>query len=80
MSRNLPRKALIAISSFHGAIYPDGHRTGLFYTEALHPFEVLTDAGFRACRLSHFSIAKSAAGRHRAKSAPPGEIRLTLPA
>ena len=46
MSKTLKRKALIAISSFTGAIYPGGHRTGLFYTEALHPFEVLTDAGF----------------------------------
>jgi len=42
----LPRKALIGISSFHGAIYPNGGRTGLFFTEALHPFEVLTQAGF----------------------------------
>jgi putative intracellular protease/amidase len=46
MSKNLPRKALIAISSFNGAIYPGGHKTGLFFTEALHPFEVLTEAGF----------------------------------
>src|ERR1700761_5448041 len=46
MSNHLPRKALISISSFHGAIYPDNHKTGLFYTEALHPFEVLTAAGF----------------------------------
>jgi len=46
MSRNLPRRALISISSFNGAIYPGGHKTGLFYTEALHPFEVLIEAGF----------------------------------
>jgi len=46
MSRNLPRKALISISGFQGAIYPGGRKTGLFYTEALHPFEVLTAAGF----------------------------------
>jgi D-lactate dehydratase len=46
MSNNLPRKALIAISSFQGAIYPDGHKTGLFLVEALHPFEVLVSAGF----------------------------------
>src|SRR5579871_2219291 len=46
MSSNLPRKALISISSFQGAIYPGGRKTGLFYTEALHPFEVLTAAGF----------------------------------
>lgn len=46
MSNNLPRKAIIAISSYTGAIYPDGHKTGLFFVEALHPFEVLTTAGF----------------------------------
>jgi putative intracellular protease/amidase len=46
MPRTLPRKALISISSFNGAIYPNGQRTGLFFTEALHPFEVLTQAGF----------------------------------
>ena len=46
MVKTLPRKALISISSFNGAIYPDGHKTGLFFTEALHPFEVLTQAGF----------------------------------
>src|SRR5215471_2669106 len=46
MPKTLPRKALISISSFSGAIYPGGLKTGLFYTETLHPFEVLTDAGF----------------------------------
>jgi D-lactate dehydratase len=38
MSATLPRKALISISSYYGVIYPDGTKTGLFYTEALHPF------------------------------------------
>jgi D-lactate dehydratase len=42
----LPRKAVIAVSSFNGAIYPNGHKTGLFLTEALHPYEVFTAAGF----------------------------------
>src|ERR1700735_2026665 len=46
MAKTLPRTAIIAISSFNGAIYPDGHKTGLFFTEALHPFEVLVAAGF----------------------------------
>src|SRR5215468_7608422 len=46
MSKALPRKAVIAISSFNGAIYPGGRKTGLFLTEALHPFEVLVAAGF----------------------------------
>ena len=46
MPQKLPRKALIAVSSFNGAIYPDGHKTGVFFVEALHPYEVLTAAGF----------------------------------
>jgi D-lactate dehydratase len=46
MANTLPRKALISIRSFYGAISPNGHKTGLFFTEALHPFEVLTQAGF----------------------------------
>ena len=40
------RKALISITSYHGVIYPDGTKTGLFYTEAFHPYEVLTQAGY----------------------------------
>ncbi|MUL47239.1 molecular chaperone Hsp31 [Mycobacterium sp. CBMA293] len=46
MTAPLARKALISISSYYGVIYPDGTKTGLFYTEALHPFEVFTKAGF----------------------------------
>ena len=46
MSKGLPRKAVIAVSSFNGAIYPGGHKTGVFFVEGLHPYEVLTSAGF----------------------------------
>jgi putative intracellular protease/amidase len=46
MSKPNSRKALISITSYHGVIYPDGTKTGLFYTEAFHPYEVLTKAGF----------------------------------
>ena len=46
MAKKLPRKALVAVSSFNGAIYPGGHKTGVFFVEALHPYEVLTAAGF----------------------------------
>ena len=46
MPTKLPRRALIAVSSFNGAIYPGGHKTGVFFVEALHPYEVLTAAGF----------------------------------
>ena len=46
MFDTLPRKALISVSSFEGAIFPDGSKTGVFFTEALHPYQVLTAAGF----------------------------------
>lgn len=41
-----PRRALIAITSAQAPLYPDGGKTGLFVTEALHPFEGLRKAGF----------------------------------
>ncbi|OGM48682.1 chaperone protein HSP31 [Aspergillus bombycis] len=41
-----PRKALIAITSAHAPLYPEGKETGLFITEALHPFNVFKKAGF----------------------------------
>lgn len=41
-----PRKALIAVTSAHAPLYPDGKETGLFITEALHPFNVFKKAGF----------------------------------
>ncbi|GMK54870.1 hypothetical protein CspeluHIS016_0114560 [Cutaneotrichosporon spelunceum] len=41
-----PRRALIAITSAHAPLYPGGKETGLFITEALHPFEVFRKAGF----------------------------------
>ncbi|KAK4520102.1 uncharacterized protein ATC70_008232 [Mucor velutinosus] len=43
---SLPRKALIAISSYNEPFYADGTKTGLFYTEALHPYQALKKAGF----------------------------------
>ncbi len=41
-----PRRALIAVTSAHAPLYPDGKETGLFITEALHPFNVFRKAGF----------------------------------
>lgn len=41
-----PKRALIAVTSAHAPLYPDGKETGLFITEALHPFEVFRKAGF----------------------------------
>src|SRR5262249_3889473 len=46
MSITVPRKALIAITSYNGVFYADGKLTGMVLTEALHLFEVLTKAGF----------------------------------
>jgi len=46
MANSIPRKAIIAISSYNGIFYADGKRTGLFYSEALDPYEVFTKAGF----------------------------------
>jgi putative intracellular protease/amidase len=40
------RKALIAVTSAHAPLYPDGKETGLFITEALHLFKVFKNAGF----------------------------------
>ena len=41
-----PRKALIAVTSAHAPLYPKGQETGLFITEALHPFNVFRQSGF----------------------------------
>ncbi|KAF9875436.1 hypothetical protein CkaCkLH20_07256 [Colletotrichum karsti] len=41
-----PKKALIAVTSAHAPLYPKGQETGLFITEALHPFNVFRSSGF----------------------------------
>ncbi|KXN66711.1 DJ-1/PfpI family protein [Conidiobolus coronatus NRRL 28638] len=59
MPTNLPRKALIAITSYHGPLYEDSKKTGLFYTEALHPYEAFVDAGFEvdlASETGHYGM------------------------
>ncbi|KAG7558207.1 hypothetical protein FFLO_02860 [Filobasidium floriforme] len=45
-SAQQPRRALIAITSAHAPLYPDGGETGLFVSEAMHPFDGLKKAGF----------------------------------
>lgn len=40
-----PRRAVIFVSSATAPLH-DGNPTGLFISEALHPWQVLTDAGF----------------------------------
>lgn len=44
--RPLPKRALIAVTSAHAPLYPDGKETGLFVTEALHPYNVFKENGF----------------------------------
>lgn len=46
MKTTLPHKALIAIPAKHFKFYSDGKSTGLFYTEALHPYNAFKAAGF----------------------------------
>ncbi|KKZ65971.1 hypothetical protein EMCG_08265 [[Emmonsia] crescens] len=43
---DLPRKALIAVSSAHPPFYLDGKKTGLSFPEAFHAFDELVEAGF----------------------------------
>lgn len=42
----LPHKVALVITSYHGPFYPDGYKTGAFYSEVLHPFEVFHKAGY----------------------------------
>lgn len=41
-----PRKALISITSAQATLFQGKETTGLFISEALHPYNVLTAAGF----------------------------------
>jgi putative intracellular protease/amidase len=43
---SLPRRALISITSASASLFNGKETTGLFITEALHPYNVLTAAGF----------------------------------
>jgi putative intracellular protease/amidase len=46
MNSQLPRRALIALTSHSAPFYPDGRVNGVFYTEVSHPYQSLTKAGF----------------------------------
>lgn len=39
------QRALIAVTSYNGVFYDDGKRTGLYWSEALHPYDVFRAAG-----------------------------------
>ncbi|OCK76028.1 class I glutamine amidotransferase-like protein [Lepidopterella palustris CBS 459.81] len=47
-----PRRALIAVTSAHAPLYPDGKETGVFISEALHPFQAFRSAGFEVDLIS----------------------------
>ncbi|RGP76720.1 chaperone hsp31 [Fusarium longipes] len=44
---SLPRRALISITSASATLFDGKETTGLFISEALHPYNVLTAAGFQ---------------------------------
>jgi putative intracellular protease/amidase len=46
MPSTLPQKALITITSHCDTFYSDGKKTGLYFTEAYHPYHVFTQNGF----------------------------------
>lgn len=48
----LPKKALLAVTGYNDVFYPDGAKTGLFYSEGLHPYEVFKKAGFEVTVVS----------------------------
>lgn len=39
-------KVLIAVTSYNDVFYQDGLKTGLYFTEAYHPFEKFVEAGY----------------------------------
>ncbi|AOW03233.1 class I glutamine amidotransferase-like protein [Yarrowia lipolytica] len=41
-----PMKALIAVTCYNDSFYPDGKKTGVYFTEAYHPFMAFWAAGF----------------------------------
>lgn len=46
MSFSLPKGGLLAISSADESFYDDGEKTGVFFVEALHPFQYFRSQGF----------------------------------
>lgn len=46
MTSTLPHKILIAVTDFYDVFYPDGQKTGLFYSEGLHPYDYFTSKGW----------------------------------
>jgi putative intracellular protease/amidase len=46
MNSQIPRKAVIAVTSHSAPFYPDGRTNGMFYTEVYHPYLALKKAGF----------------------------------
>jgi hypothetical protein len=41
MNSQIPRKAVIAVTSHSAPFYPDGRTNGMFYTEVYHPYSAL---------------------------------------
>lgn len=46
MVASLPHKVLLVTTDYNDVFYPDGKKTGLFYSEGLHPYEFFTSKGW----------------------------------
>lgn len=40
------KKVLLVCSDYYGPFYEDSSKTGAYFTEVLHPFQVFTKAGY----------------------------------
>jgi hypothetical protein len=74
MPKTLPRKALISISSFSGAIYAGGLKTGLFYTEALGPDHDWSSHAADAFGYMAIAYEEPPANSRRIRRPPPPRI------
>lgn len=45
-TKPVPRKVLLALTSYFDEFYDDGAKTGLFWSEAIHPLRFFEQAGF----------------------------------
>src|ERR1700761_1149450 len=46
MTSKVPRRALISVTSAEAPLHGGDHPTGVFISEAMHPFDVFRKAGF----------------------------------
>ncbi|CDK27088.1 unnamed protein product [Kuraishia capsulata CBS 1993] len=52
---SLPKKVLLALTSAQADFWPDGTQAGLWYSEALHPYQYFVEKGFEVTLASETS-------------------------